>query len=1316
MKNNYLRTCFVVMSFFIVLATMAQKNEIIQKQVQDRNGHPTFVKFDTKAKTVSNTDPKAVLSSLFNLTTNDAFKSLRSENDKIGFTHERFQQYYKGIKVEKGVYIVHSRNNVIESLSGEFKLVNEINVTPALTKDIAINKAKAFVNAEEYMWEQDKTYEPTTELVVVAHDYGKHPKDMHEMVLAYKIDIYASKPLSRDYVYVNAQSGEIVHVNARIHRATATGSAATRYSGTKTITTDSYNGSYRLRDLTRGNGIITYDCNTSTNYTSAIDFTDSDNNWTAAEYNNSAKDNGALDAHWAGMMTYDYFKDVHGRSSFDGNGALMKTYVHFDSNYDNAYWNGSVFTFGDGSSFDILTSLDVFGHEFGHAVCSYTADLTYQNEEGALNEAFSDIWGCAIEYRYAPEKDNWLMGEDLGTALRSISDPKSKGLPDTYNGTNWAALASSPSQNNDYGGVHTNNGPFCYWFYLISDGGTGTNDNGDSYTVSGIGIDKAEQITFRIESQYMTSSSDYADARTYAIQAAQDLYGADSQEEISVTNAMYAIGVGSAYGPTIPEYCDSKGSDYSYEWMASVTVGSFTKTSAGNGYSDFTSSVIDLTPGQSYAVSLTPGFASSAYNEYWKIWIDYNGDLDFSDAGELVFDAGSLSNTTVTGSMNIASSASGQTRMRVSMKYNAAQTECETFSYGEVEDYTVNFVSGGDLTAPTAPTNLSASGVTQTTVDLSWTASTDIVGVTGYDVYQGTSVLGTVTGTSANITGLTANTSYAFSVKAKDAAGNVSNASNTVNVTTSADVDTEAPTAPTGLASASVTETSFTLSWTASTDNIAVTEYMVYQGGSLLATTSNTSYSVTGLNASTTYAYYITAKDAAGNVSTASSSLSVTTSDPITAEYCTSQGNNSSYEWISVVGIGTYTNSSSAAGYTDFTSENITLEAGAAVNVSLTPGFASSSYNEYWKIWIDYNNDAVFADDELAFDAGALSKIAVTGTMNILASANGTTRMRVSMKYNAAQTACESFSYGEVEDYTVTFGEAIPDTEAPTTPSNLASSDITETSCTLSWVASSDDVAVTNYRVFQDGSLVGTTASTSYSVSNLTESTTYTYYVKAIDAAGNLSGASSSLNVTTLTPSTSTNNLTLTITFDNYPEETSWTLKNSAGSTVASGGTYASQADGSTLVISIDDLANGCYDFTILDAYGDGMCCSYGNGSYSLADASGTVLVSGASFTSSLTSNFCVGTQGFANVTSTKNTVDVSLSTHVIYPNPTNSILNIGIGSSQIKSVKIYNLHGASVNVEMENSQVNVSELKAGMYFISIETEKEKIIERFVKE
>lgn len=153
-------------------------------------------------------------------------------------------------------------------------------------------------------------------------------------------------------------------------------------------------------DTTRGNGIKTYNLNNSTNVANAVHFTDNDNNWTANEFNNAQKDNGALDAHWGAMMTYDYFKEIHGRNSYDDNNAELINYVHYDNNYENAFWRSSVkaMFYGDGDLYcDILTSLDIVSHEIGHAISEYSANLVYQDESGAIDESLSDIWAASVE-------------------------------------------------------------------------------------------------------------------------------------------------------------------------------------------------------------------------------------------------------------------------------------------------------------------------------------------------------------------------------------------------------------------------------------------------------------------------------------------------------------------------------------------------------------------------------------------------------------------------------------------------------------------------------------------------------------------------------------------------------------------------------------------------------------------------------------------------------------------------------------------------------------------------------------------------------
>jgi PKD repeat protein len=144
-------------------------------------------------------------------------------------------------------------------------------------------------------------------------------------------------------------------------------------------------------------------------------------------------------------------------------------------------------------------------------------------------------------------------------------------------------------------------------------------------------------------------------------------------------------------------YCPSQGNNYSFEWIAGVQVGMMNNASGAAGYTDFSNIICNLLPFYTVNVTLTPGFSGSAYTEYWKIWIDYNNDHDFDDAGEEVFSG--VGSAAVTGSFTTAYCINDITRMRVSMKYGGYPTPCETFTYGEVEDYTAWFISGEWLDA-----------------------------------------------------------------------------------------------------------------------------------------------------------------------------------------------------------------------------------------------------------------------------------------------------------------------------------------------------------------------------------------------------------------------------------------------------------------------------------------------------------------------------------------------------------------------------------------------------------------------------------------
>ncbi len=239
--------------------------------------------------------------------------------------------------------------------------------------------------------------------------------------------------------------------------------------------------------------------------------------------------------------------------------------------------------------------------------------------------------------------------------------------------------------------------------------------------------------------------------------------------------------------------------------------------------------------------------------------------------------------------------------------------------------------------------------------------------------------------------------------------------------------DNEAPTAPANLVTSNITSTSITLSWESSTDNVGVTGYEVYQGTTLVDTTVDGLISVvSGLAPNTSYTFTVIAKDGAGNSSSSSNTVTATTLEgDIT--YCGSQGNNVNYEYIDLVSITDINNSTGAtSGYSDYTGLPAAIVPYGPNTITLSVGFANTSYTEYWGVWIDYNKDGIFEASEQIVSASTTSSANQTYNFTIPDTAlDGETRMRVSMKYNGAPDPCETFTYGEVEDYTVNIGGVV---------------------------------------------------------------------------------------------------------------------------------------------------------------------------------------------------------------------------------------------------------------------------------------------------
>ncbi|GAB4252722.1 MAG: hypothetical protein Kow0027_17600 [Saprospiraceae bacterium] len=490
---------------------------------------PTFIKPNSAVPVF---DRQGLLSQFLPISADVEMQPLRSEVDQLGMEHARYQQLYKGLKVEGAVYTTHARGGLLQSMNGYFVSIDEFDVTPAVSEEKALAAAIAHSKGRKFAWEdpglapgEDYSY-PKGELVVMAmRQFGSSPR------LAWKYDIYAVEPLYRAYVFIDAKTGEFIFENLRIHHANVPATGTSLYNGSVNFTADQTGPTnFRLRQTASGGGIETYNMNNGTNYGAATDFTSTSSNFTS--------DNTGVQAHWGAEQTWDYFMSDHGRNSYDGAGAVIKSYVHYSVNYVNAFWNGSVMTYGDGNgSYNPLVSLDVCGHEIAHGVTTHTANLVYSYESGALNESFSDIFGEMVE-RHGQGFNDWIIGDEIiSGGIRNMSSPNIHNDPDTYLGNFWWTSSG------DNGGVHTNSGVQNKWFYLLCVGEVGTNDFGYNYNVPAIGFTKAAAIAYRNLSVYLGPNSQFIDARNGAILAAEDLYGVGSTEAQAVEEAWKAVGV-----------------------------------------------------------------------------------------------------------------------------------------------------------------------------------------------------------------------------------------------------------------------------------------------------------------------------------------------------------------------------------------------------------------------------------------------------------------------------------------------------------------------------------------------------------------------------------------------------------------------------------------------------------------------------------------------------------------------------------------------------------------------------------------------------
>ncbi|KUN77647.1 peptidase M4 [Streptomyces bungoensis] len=469
-------------------------------------------------------------------------KDVVKDND--GTLHTRYERTYAGLPVLGGDLVVHTPPASLAkgTVSTTYNNKHRIKVssttatfakaaaeTKALKTAKALDATKAKADsARKVIWAGNGTPKLAWETVIGGFQDDGTPSRLHVIT-----DATTGKELYR-------------------YQAIETGTGNTQYSGSVSLSTTLSGSTYQLYDTTRG-GHKTYTLNGGTSGTGTL-MTDSDDVWGNGSGSNTQT--AGADAAYGAQETWDFYKNTFGRSGIKNDGQAAYSRVHYGNAYVNAFWDDTCFcmTYGDGTSnTHALTSLDVAGHEMSHGVTSNTAGLDYSGESGGLNEATSDIFGTGVEFYANNSTDvgDYLIGEKIdingdGSPLRYMDKPSKDG----GSADSWYSGVGNLD-------VHYSSGPANHMFYLLSEGSGSKVINGVTYNsptsdgvaVTGIGRAKALQIWYKALTSYMTSSTNYAGARTAALNAAGALYGTNSAEYAAVGNAFAGINVGSHITP-----------------------------------------------------------------------------------------------------------------------------------------------------------------------------------------------------------------------------------------------------------------------------------------------------------------------------------------------------------------------------------------------------------------------------------------------------------------------------------------------------------------------------------------------------------------------------------------------------------------------------------------------------------------------------------------------------------------------------------------------------------------------------------------------
>lgn len=509
-----------------------------------------------------------------NLPESDSLLLISLREDEKGGRHALVQQLHFGVPVFGAWYNLHEKDGAITVMRGNIHQELKAQTEPVLSEAEALEKALEAFPASVYAW-QDEHFEaalhlqkqdanasffPKGKLVIIPERF--FPEAMQEsgsegqledeiaFHLAWSFNVFAVEPeMKKEVIFIDATDGKVLHRlpdMAHCHTP-AQGKAAYR-PGLVEIFTDSCNGPavprYRLHDVPRN--IEIFDAR-NTNATPLFGFYNESTLWVPPQ-----ADTVAVAAMHGLEIWYDYLANNsnwnwHGLNGQQGQ--PIYAWVHYGNNYGNAVYNGFLL-FGDGDPNGELRSplvcRDIVAHEATHGLIANTANLLYEYEPGILNEGIADIFACLVELEQG--NGNWILGEDIRPGgRRRIDAPNLMGLPDTYRGNYWINQ-SAPDQ-----ALHHNSTVLGHWFYLLAEGGSGTNEAGTEYSVLGIGRSEAANLLFHtMKFHYLNPTDGFFGARRATIEAASFQLAWNQDMIDNLAMAWCAVGVGG---------CDVQGSD-----------------------------------------------------------------------------------------------------------------------------------------------------------------------------------------------------------------------------------------------------------------------------------------------------------------------------------------------------------------------------------------------------------------------------------------------------------------------------------------------------------------------------------------------------------------------------------------------------------------------------------------------------------------------------------------------------------------------------------------------------------------------------------